>query len=152
MRAGYGTAIIGKKGPALIQDHTARDAMSTIIIDDSTGKTDADAGVKLPRTMTDALTAAFTKVVLPALKSRGKPFFAIFWSRDPDSSQHAQSDSKGRLMPGGAMPSVKHQTLRSKPAENGLATIVEMQNVGETRCLDAGGFPGRSVGIPAETK
>jgi hypothetical protein len=34
-KAGYGTAAISKLGPALIQDHLARDGMTTIIVDDS---------------------------------------------------------------------------------------------------------------------
>lgn len=36
-RAGYGTAAVGKLGPALIQDHLAADGSSTIVLDDSTG-------------------------------------------------------------------------------------------------------------------
>jgi hypothetical protein len=129
--AGYGTASVGKLGPVLIQDHTARDGLSTIIIDDATGKNDpADGprrGIPLsPKTIAamdaaglmltapgadvpnkqqqDYFTAAFTKAVLPLLKSGlkagGKPFYAVFWSRDPDGSQHNQTDSTGRLTPG----------------------------------------------------
>jgi hypothetical protein len=41
-----------------------------------------------------------TKVVLPMFKERGKPFVAVFWSRDPDGSQHNQGDSLGQLTPG----------------------------------------------------
>lgn len=125
--AGYGTAVVGKLGPALIQDHTARDGQSTIIIDDATGRNDPNdgprRGIPLSKPVSDALdaanlllttppsdvpnrdqqdyyTAAFTKAVLPLLKAKGKPFYAIFWSRDPDGSQHNQTDSKGRLTPG----------------------------------------------------
>jgi hypothetical protein len=43
---------------------------------------------------------AATKVVLPMLKAKGKPFVMVFWSRDPDGSQHNQGDSLGRLVPG----------------------------------------------------
>ena len=35
----------------------------------------------------------------------------------------------------------------SDPAPNGLATVINMQAVGETRYFDAGGFPGRTVGL-----
>ena len=38
--------------------------------------------------------------VLPLFKSRNKPFLLVFWSRDPDGSQHNQGDSLGRLVPG----------------------------------------------------
>ena len=41
-----------------------------------------------------------TKVVLPLFKERSKPFMMVFWSRDPDGSQHNQGDSPQRLLPG----------------------------------------------------
>ena len=41
-----------------------------------------------------------TKVVLPRFKERAKPFMMVFWSRDPDGTQHNQGDSLGRLLPG----------------------------------------------------
>jgi arylsulfatase A-like enzyme len=41
-----------------------------------------------------------TKVVLPILKARNKPFVMVFWSRDPDGTQHNQGDSLNALTPG----------------------------------------------------
>jgi hypothetical protein len=41
-----------------------------------------------------------TKVVLPIFKARGKPFVLVFWSRDPDGSQHNTGDSLNTLTPG----------------------------------------------------
>ena len=41
-----------------------------------------------------------TQVILPRFKQTGKPFILVFWSRDPDGSQHNQGDSLGRLVPG----------------------------------------------------
>ena len=41
-----------------------------------------------------------TKAVLPLFKGRNKPFVMVFWSRDPDGTQHNQGDSLGRLIPG----------------------------------------------------
>jgi len=41
-----------------------------------------------------------TKVVLPLFKERGKPFVLVFWSRDPDGSQHNQGDSLNSITPG----------------------------------------------------
>jgi arylsulfatase A-like enzyme len=41
-----------------------------------------------------------TKVVLPWFKERAKPFMLVFWSRDPDGTQHNQGDSLNRLIPG----------------------------------------------------
>jgi arylsulfatase A-like enzyme len=41
-----------------------------------------------------------TKVLLPRFKARGKPFVMVFWSRDPDGTQHNQGDSLNTLSPG----------------------------------------------------
>lgn len=43
---------------------------------------------------------ALTKVILPKFKEDGKPFVVVFWSRDPDGTQHNQGDSFLRLEPG----------------------------------------------------
>ena len=45
-------------------------------------------------------TDVATKVVLPLLKARGKPFVLIYWSRDPDGTQHGHGDSLNELTPG----------------------------------------------------
>ena len=41
-----------------------------------------------------------TRVVLPMFKARNRPFVLVFWSRDPDGSQHNQGDSLNRVTPG----------------------------------------------------
>jgi arylsulfatase A-like enzyme len=41
-----------------------------------------------------------TKVVLPMFKQRNKPFVLVFWSRDPDGSQHNTGDSLNTITPG----------------------------------------------------
>ncbi|MGE5243156.1 MAG: alkaline phosphatase family protein [Betaproteobacteria bacterium] len=42
-----------------------------------------------------------TRAVLPEfLKDAGRPFALVFWSRDPDASQHNESDSPRVLAPG----------------------------------------------------
>jgi arylsulfatase A-like enzyme len=133
-RAGFNTAAIGKLGPTLIFDHTARDGAESVIIDDATG---SKAGIPLAPWVSDGLTAAglpvvapsrgdngkpgtsnepgtkfanveqqaffakaLTKVVLPKFKEDGKPFVAVFWSRDPDGTQHNQGDSLLKTEPG----------------------------------------------------
>lgn len=45
-------------------------------------------------------TSAATKAVLPLLKNSGKPFLMVFWSRDPDGTQHNQGDSLNSITPG----------------------------------------------------
>lgn len=41
-----------------------------------------------------------TKVLLPKFAADTKPFVLLFWSRDPDGSQHNEGDSLQRLSPG----------------------------------------------------
>lgn len=41
-----------------------------------------------------------TKVLLPRFKAARRPFVLVYWSRDPDGSQHNQGDSLGRVTPG----------------------------------------------------
>ena len=48
----------------------------------------------------DWFTGVATKVVLPRIKAKGAPFFMVFWSRDPDGTQHFQGDSLDKLTPG----------------------------------------------------
>jgi len=44
--------------------------------------------------------SAAAKVVLPMFKARNKPFVLVFWSRDPDGTQHNQGDSHLTVAPG----------------------------------------------------
>ncbi|TPG48040.1 alkaline phosphatase family protein [Sphingomonas glacialis] len=166
--AGYGTAAIGKLGPALIQDHLARSGDSTIVIDDSTG---GPAGIPLSNAIQTSLRTfglpvaapsrgangntgsattpgttvanlaqqdffidAATKVVLPALKARGRPFAMVFWSRDPDGTQHNQGDSLNRLSPGINGPS----TFRAiRNADNDLGRLrAALETLGLTATTD----------------
>lgn len=46
------------------------------------------------------LVNALTRAVLPAFAQAGKPFAVVFWSRDPDATQHSQGDSPQKLSPG----------------------------------------------------
>src|SRR5262245_20283658 len=48
---------------------------------------------------------------------------------------------------GGASPAVERWVERGEPSENGLATILVGQRVGQVRYFDAAGFPGRTVGM-----
>jgi type I phosphodiesterase/nucleotide pyrophosphatase len=43
---------------------------------------------------------ALTKAVLPSFLKAGKSFVVVFWSRDPDGTQHNQGDSLNQLQPG----------------------------------------------------
>jgi hypothetical protein len=60
------------------------------------------------------------KVVLPLFKARDKPFVLVFWSRDPDGTQHFQGDSLNALTPGINGPT---SLAAVKNADDNLATI-----------------------------
>lgn len=61
--------------------------------DGSSGKT---ANVAQQKYFTDIVV----KIILPKFKQEKKPFLLIFWSADPDRTQHNQEDSPGKLEPG----------------------------------------------------
>ncbi len=44
--------------------------------------------------------AVASKVLLPRFKAANKPFVLVFWSRDPDGTQHFNGDSLNTLTPG----------------------------------------------------
>ena len=48
----------------------------------------------------DWFTKVITDVLLPRFKAAGKPFVLVYWSRDPDGTQHYQGDSLNQLSPG----------------------------------------------------
>ncbi len=48
----------------------------------------------------DYFAKVATDVVLPMFKARNQPFVLVFWSRDPDGTQHNQGDSLNQLTPG----------------------------------------------------
>lgn len=48
-----------------------------------------------------------TKVILPLFKQRQKPFVLVYWSRDPEGTQHNQGDSLNQLVPGINGPTVR---------------------------------------------
>jgi len=66
----------------------------------------------------------------------------------------AEGGLVGRVMsealPNGIIPKMSAGTITSKPASNGLKTIVKFQSVLAQRYFDAAGFPGRTVGLDAE--
>jgi len=48
----------------------------------------------------DYFAAVTARAVLPMFKDRNKPFVLVYWSRDPDGTQHNQGDSLNALVPG----------------------------------------------------
>jgi hypothetical protein len=67
----------------------------------------------------------------------------------------ANGGLQGRVMsealPNGIIPKAADGTITSKPAANGLKTVIKYQRVLSQRYFDAAGFPGRTVGLDADS-
>lgn len=58
-------------------------------------------GVRVPNSYQQGwFVDVATKVVLPHFKDAHRPFAMVFWSRDPDGTQHFEGDSLNTLSPG----------------------------------------------------
>jgi arylsulfatase A-like enzyme len=68
---------------------------------------------------------SLTKAILPTFKQRPQPFVVVFWSRDPDGSQHNQGDSLNTLTPGINGPTSKAAV---KNADTNLKQILDYIN------------------------
>jgi hypothetical protein len=51
-----------------------------------------------------AVSPERAKVLLPHFKEQKKPFMLLYWSSDPDGTQHSQRDSLGEFTPGNNGP------------------------------------------------
>ena len=145
---GYLTAALGKVGPVGIHDLTQLDGKTTIFFDDDTGKKNGivlrpdvvemlkKAGLALetpgraqrenPGKSTNIVQQKYyrdivTKVLLPYFKESKKPFMLLYWSSDPDGTQHSQRDSINELAPGINGPT---SLAAIKVADDDLAAIV----------------------------
>lgn len=127
-KAGLNTVLVGKRGPLAIQYLRALDSKNGdvneplgIFLDEDAGLDsqspalgpDLASAVKrvagldrsVPSTFPNLTQQAWqasvvSQVLLPRLKLDGKPFAMLFWSRDPDITQHMAMDSNGMLSPG----------------------------------------------------
>jgi hypothetical protein len=146
---GYLTAALGKVGPVGIHDLTQLDGRTTIFFDDDTGKKNGivlrpdlvemlkKAGLALetpgraqrenPGKATNIIQQKYyrdivTKVLLPHFKENKKPFMLLYWSSDPDGTQHSQRDSVNELVPGINGPT---SLAAIKVANDDLAAIID---------------------------
>src|ERR1700730_6761976 len=78
-------------------------------------------GTLVPNTVQQAYFAdVASKIVLPMFRERGKPFVLVFWSRDPDGTQHNTGDSLNTVTPGINGPT---SLAGIKNADNNLAQL-----------------------------
>jgi hypothetical protein len=111
-RSGEQTVIVDDatgtpKGIPLSADLTQRlQAANLPLAAPSRGANGAPGNMTTPGTLVanvvqqDYFAAVASRAVLPMFKDRNKPFILVFWSRDPDGSQHNQGDSLNALVPG----------------------------------------------------
>jgi Type I phosphodiesterase / nucleotide pyrophosphatase len=92
-------------------------------------------GTLAPNTAQQAYFAdVASKVVLPMFKDRKKPFVLVFWSRDPDGSQHNTGDSLNTVTPGINGPT---SLAGIKNADNNLAQLRKaLDDLGLTATTD----------------
>ncbi len=66
-----------------------------------------------------------SQAILPKFANEGKPFVLVYWSRDPDGTQHNQGDSLNKLVPG-----INGPTSRAavREADANLAQILNALN------------------------
>ena len=150
---GFNTAVIGKLGPMRIQDSTASaDGNQTLLIDDNTGH---EGGFGLPAWFTRDMKANFvdaaaprtttpdydqevwlmkatTRIVLPHFAGGTKPFAMLFWSRDPDITQHNANDSVGEFDPGINGPSGLAATRHADTQLGALMKALKEQGLDKT--------------------
>jgi hypothetical protein len=117
----------GKNGVPLSQEMQAALTKANLpLATPSRGENGKSGDAKTPGTTTPntAQQAYFadvaTKVALPMFKARNKPFVLVFWSRDPDGSQHNTGDSLNVVTPGINGPT---SLAGIKNADNNLAQL-----------------------------
>jgi Type I phosphodiesterase / nucleotide pyrophosphatase len=95
------------KGVPLSDEMTERlKAANLSLICPSRGANRNFGNMTTPGTLTpnvaqqEYFSAVATKAILPLFKERDRPFILVFWSRDPDGTQHYQGDSLNSFVPG----------------------------------------------------
>src|SRR5438874_1192468 len=69
----------------------------------------------------------------------------------PNHKGNLVGRAMSEAMPNGATPKATSGSIKSQPSANGLRTVLKFQRVSTQRYFDAAGFPGRTVGLDAES-
>jgi arylsulfatase A-like enzyme len=148
--AKFNTIIFGKTGPAAIQDLDSLNG-NGVLIDEAAnhpanpdgtptkgpilkggvaglvaGATglDASPGTAMPDVIQEAYQTSAFDALLPNMKDVGhdkRPLLILFWSRDPDFTQHNAVDSEGKLVPG-INGDTQHRAIAN--ADNALKSML----------------------------
>lgn len=76
--------------------------------------------------------AVTTRAVLPELRSRRRPFLLVYWSRDPDGTQHNHGDSQRSLEPGTTGPTVLAAVRDADRAFGEILESIDALGLGES--------------------
>ncbi|MFT3728730.1 MAG: alkaline phosphatase family protein [Terricaulis sp.] len=151
---GYNVVSMGKTGPSGIQIRGTVNGQA-LLIDETMGLPD---GPTLPPEIAAAMTAAnlglnapprnlpniaqqdwlskvATDVVIPYLQHAGKPFILLYWSPDPDNTQHSQHDSVQSLTPGVNGPTSLRAVANASSNFGRLRTAISANNLADTTDL-----------------
>ncbi len=151
---GYNVVSIGKSGPTGIQTRAMPGGGDALLIDEALGSGSPSAP-RLPaeyaalfdathlaatppprglpnRTQQEWFTRAATDVLLPHLKQTGRPFLMVFWSPDPDSTQHDQTDSRNQLTPGINGPTSRAAVAGASSDLQHLRDALQAQGLADT--------------------
>ncbi len=109
----------------------------------------------------DWFVGVATKVLLPRFKTEGKPFVLVFWSLDPDGTQHGNGDSLNSLIPGVNGPTSRaairnasndlqalREALKSQGLEGQTDIIVTADHGFATKSLESPGSYAASLTYP----
>ena len=127
----------------------------------------SSGNVKTPGTLhanvaqQDWFVAVATKVLMPRFKAEGKPFVMVFWSLDPDGTQHGQGDSLNSLAPGINGPTSKaairnasndlqalRDALKAQGLEGDTDIVVTADHGFSTKSLESPGSYAASLAFP----
>ncbi|MBI3438281.1 MAG: alkaline phosphatase family protein [Proteobacteria bacterium] len=148
---GYNVVSIGKTGPTGVQVRGIING-AAIFLDENVGEpggpslspqlTAAFAAAHIdPRAPDRALpnrvqqnwfSAVATQIVLPLLRRNGRPFLLLYWSPDPDSSQHGQHDSPNTLTPGINGPTSRAAVANASSNLGALREALRASNLAAT--------------------
>jgi len=85
----------------------------------------SNAGTRAANTVQQQyFVEAMTKAVLPLFRKDDKPFLVVFWSRDPDGTQHNEGDSLNLLSPGINGPTSKAAVRNADAALQQLVNFI----------------------------
>lgn len=150
---GYNVVSMGKAGPTGVQLRGMVNN-SVVFIDEDVGNAEA-GGPQLSPELAAAFAAAHldvtapnralpnraqqdwfsqvaTQVVLPMLQRSGKPFLLLYWSPDPDSTQHGQHDSPNTLTPGINGPTSRAAVANASGNLGALRAALRASNLTDT--------------------